>query len=51
MPERQIVDNITIFQEVLHSMWKQNSTGPMLIKVDLEKAYDCLSWDFIRDNL
>ena len=32
-------------------MRKQNSTGHMLINVDLEKAYDHLSWDFIRDTI
>lgn len=29
---------------------KGNSTY-IVIKVDLEKAYDCLSWDFILETL
>lgn len=52
VPKRQITDNILLYQEVLHSLKKkQGSLGYMVIKVDLEKAYDRLSWDFIRDTL
>ncbi|XP_019173838.1 PREDICTED: uncharacterized protein LOC109169412 [Ipomoea nil] len=52
VPGRQITDNILIFQEVMHTMReKKGETGYMAIKLDLEKAYDRLSWDFIRDTL
>ena len=52
VPGKQIVDNIIIYQEVIHSMRKQKAgKGFMLIKVDLEKAYNRISWDFIRDTL
>ena len=51
VPGRQIMDNIIIYQEVLNSMRRNTSgKGYMLIKVDLEKAYDRLSWSFIRDT-
>ena len=41
IPVRHITDNIVIYQEVLHSMrTKGKGNGSMLIKVDLEKAYD-----------
>ena len=52
IPERNITDNIIITQEIIHSM--RNSKGKdhwMAIKVDLEKAYDYLSWSFILDTL
>ena len=52
VPGRQIVDNIIIYQEALHSMRKKKGEkGYMAIKIDLEKAYDRFSWDFIRDTL
>jgi len=49
---RQISDNILVFQEIMHTMRKQKgSTGYMAIKLDFEKAYDRLSWDFICSTL
>ena len=52
VPGRQIVDNIIIYQEVLHSMRKRKiGKGLMTIKIDLEKAYDRISWSFIRETL
>ena len=52
VPRRQIIDNIVIYQETLHSMKKKKGVGGiMALKIDLEKAYDRLSWDFIRDTL
>ena len=39
-------------QEVVHSMRRKTSKrGFMAIKVDMEKAYDRLNWDFIFDTL
>ncbi|KAH9783694.1 reverse transcriptase domain-containing protein [Citrus sinensis] len=52
VPGRHITENIVIAQEVVHSMRKKTgSTGFMAIKVDLEKAYNRLSWEFISDTL
>ncbi|KAH9791596.1 putative ribonuclease H protein [Citrus sinensis] len=49
---RHITDNIVIAQEVIHSMRKKaGKKGFMAIKVDLEKAYDRLNWDFIYETL
>lgn len=41
--ERNIVDNIIVTQEVVHSMrsFKGKKYG-MILKIDLEKAYDRL---------
>lgn len=49
---RSITDNIIIAQEVIHSMKKKTGKkGWLAIKVDLEKAFDKLSWAFIQDTL
>jgi hypothetical protein len=49
---RQSTDNIIIAQEVFHSMRiKKGVKGYMAVKVDLEKAYDRLRWEFILDTL
>lgn len=52
VPGRQITNNVIIYQEALHSMRnKKGNVGWMAWKIDLEKAYDRISWDFIRDSL
>ncbi|CAL1412960.1 unnamed protein product [Linum trigynum] len=52
IPGRQTTDNILIVQEVLHSLRKKRGKKRgMVLKVDLEKAYDRLRWDFLRDTL
>ncbi|KAH9735402.1 putative ribonuclease H protein [Citrus sinensis] len=52
VPGRHIIENIVVAQEIIHSMRrKTGNRGQMAIKVDLEKAYDRLSWDFIQDTL
>lgn len=43
VPGRQISDNIVIFQEVIHYLHsKRSGKGYMVLKIDLEKAYDRL---------
>ncbi|XP_031402735.1 uncharacterized protein LOC116212324 [Punica granatum] len=52
VPGRHIQDNIVIAQELVHTMSRMRGKKLfMSIKIDLEKAYDRLSWDFIRDTL
>ncbi|XP_050229329.1 uncharacterized protein LOC126678474 [Mercurialis annua] len=49
---RHITDNIILAQEALHTMRKKKGRkGYMVIKLDLEKAYDRVSWDFLHDTL
>jgi len=46
------MDNIVIAQEIFYSMKnKKGKKGWMAIKVDLEKAYDGLQWEFLRETL
>ena len=50
-PNRQSRDNIIIAQEVFHSMRnKKGATGWMEIKIDLEKAYECRTRQFLTDT-
>ncbi|XP_028056650.1 uncharacterized protein LOC114260679 [Camellia sinensis] len=52
IPGRNTIDNIIITHEILHTLrHKKGNEGGMIFKIDLEKAYDKLSWDFIRDTL
>ncbi|KAL8159845.1 hypothetical protein V2J09_001382 [Rumex salicifolius] len=52
IPERQIIDNLVIVQEVLHSMADQSgSCRWMILKVDLAKAYNRVCWPFLREML
>jgi hypothetical protein len=48
VPGRNIHENIVVAQEMVHSMIKlKGSIGYFAIKVDLSKAYDKISWEFI----
>lgn len=52
MRGRCTVDNILVFQEVVHSYRSlKGKRGFMALKLDLEKAYDRLSWSFILESL
>lgn len=52
IPGRLSTDNIVIVQEAVHSMRrKKGRKGWMLLKLDLEKAYDRIRWDFLEDTL
>lgn len=50
---RKAIDNVVIAQELIASFKrkKKSKRGWMMIKIDLEKAYDKLNWDFIRSTL
>lgn len=52
IPGRQITDNIVIVEEVLHTM-RSRAAGKkrMIMKIDLEKAYDRIRWEFLEDTL
>jgi hypothetical protein len=46
---RQILDGIVVSHETIHSM-KQSKKEGMLIKLDMSKAYDRISWHFLKEN-
>ncbi|GLT61796.1 hypothetical protein SLA2020_344780 [Shorea laevis] len=52
VPGRKGIDNVIILQELVYSFSKKKGRkGDMIIKLDLEKTYDCLEWSFIREAL
>ncbi|GKV21615.1 hypothetical protein SLEP1_g31576 [Rubroshorea leprosula] len=52
VPGRKGTDNILILQELVHSFSnKRGKVGDVIVKLDLEKAYDRLEWSFIREAL
>ncbi|CAA0825525.1 Unknown protein [Striga hermonthica] len=52
IPGRHITDNIVIAQELIHTMRTvKGKRGYMVIKVDLEKAYDYVRWDYFEETL
>lgn len=49
-PGRQAIDNIVIAQEMIHLLERKTERkGDMVIKVDLEKAYDRIAWPFFQE--
>lgn len=52
VPGRNISHNIIMAQEVMHSMrFKKDNKSFMVLKGELEKAYDRVRWDFFRDTM
>lgn len=52
VPGHYIMENIIVAQEVIHSVRGLKGRQEfMAVKVDLEKAYDCLNWKFLEDTL
>eukprot|EP00253_Pinus_taeda_P029368 PITA_29368 len=47
---RQIMDGIILTHEILYSL-KQSKQAGMLLKLDLSKAFDKLSWSYIQHML
>lgn len=45
-------DNVIIVQELLHSLQKSKAkNGGLMVKLDLEKAYDRVNWDCLKAML
>ncbi|GLT67469.1 hypothetical protein SLA2020_397770 [Shorea laevis] len=52
IPGRNGMDNVLILRDLVHSFTKRKGReGDMIVKLDLEKAYDRLEWGFIREAL
>ena len=49
---RRGIDNVIITQELVYTIErKKGKEGFMIIKIDLEKAYDRFEWSFVKSML
>ncbi|GJV79883.1 hypothetical protein Tco_1515753 [Tanacetum coccineum] len=48
---RRISDNILLTQELMHNYHLDRSTPRCAFKVDIQKAYDTVDWDFLKTIL
>ena len=47
---RNILEGVVILHETIHELHRKNQNG-VIIKIDFEKAYDKLRWDFLLQTL
>lgn len=47
---RNILDGVVVLHEVLHEMKKSKRKG-LIMKIDFEKAYDRVRWDFLEKSM
>ncbi|XP_060200074.1 uncharacterized protein LOC132628293 [Lycium barbarum] len=47
MNNRAMGENVLLAQEIVHEIRKPNKGGNVVIKLDMNKAYDRISWNFI----
>ena len=50
LPGRNIMEGAVILHETLHELHKKKQNG-MVFKIDFEKAYDKVRWDFMQQVL
>nr|GEZ05522.1 hypothetical protein [Tanacetum cinerariifolium] len=51
VPGRCISDNILLTQEIMHNYHLDHGVPRCAFKVDIQKAYDTVDWDFLRVTL
>jgi len=51
IPGRRISDNILLVQELMHNYHRNVGPPKCAFKVDIQKAYDTVDWDFLRSLL
>jgi hypothetical protein len=50
LPGRNILEGVVVLHETLHELSKKKQKG-IILKLDLEKAYDKVNWDFLQQVL
>ncbi|GJU17554.1 putative RNA-directed DNA polymerase, eukaryota, reverse transcriptase zinc-binding domain protein [Tanacetum coccineum] len=51
VPGRSIADNILLTQEIMHNYHLNHGAPRCAFKVDIQKAYDMVDWEFLRTIL
>ena len=51
IPGRSITDNILMAQELVRGYGRSSLSLRCAIKIDLQKAFDCLNWEFVLNVL
>ncbi|TXG69366.1 hypothetical protein EZV62_004301 [Acer yangbiense] len=51
IPGSSIFENITLAQEMVHSLHKKVTGGNVMVKLDMAKAYDRVNWSFLLEVL
>ncbi|GJR61917.1 RNA-directed DNA polymerase, eukaryota, reverse transcriptase zinc-binding domain protein [Tanacetum coccineum] len=51
IPGRLIQDNILLAQDLMHGYNRSGGPKRVAFKIDIQKAYDTVSWDFMRNLL
>ncbi|XP_073149107.1 secreted RxLR effector protein 78-like [Henckelia pumila] len=51
VPGRSIVENIHMAQEMLKHYARKRGSPLCILKIDLQKSYDTVHWEFLRDTL
>jgi hypothetical protein len=47
---RNILEGVLVLHEVIHEFQSKHLSG-ILLKIDFEKAYDKMNWDFMKEVL
>lgn len=47
---RNILEGVVVLHEVIHELKSKNKKG-LILKIDFEKAYDRVRWDFLKEAM
>lgn len=50
LPKIQMLDRVVVINDLVDYV-KRHKRSCMMVKIYIEKAYDCVSWDFLRDMI
>jgi len=50
MPRRHILEGVVVLHETLHELQRKKLNG-VILKLDFEKAYDKVKWNFLQQTL